>query len=55
MVSENLLWNTEASNDMVENEENYSFLISVKGGHCLYPFNKIIDIDNDIFVPPSRN
>ena len=55
VVSDNLLWNSEASDDLVENEKRCSFSVSFEGRHCRCPLGEVINNDNDIFVPPSQN
>ena len=54
-VSENILWNSEVNDDLVEHEKSYKFDVSSEGRHFLCPLSEVINTDNDIFVPPSRN
>ena len=55
MVSDNLLWNFEASNDLVEQKETCSFPITLKGRNCLFPLSKLVYNDNYILVPTNRH
>ena len=52
MVSENLFWNIETSDTLVENKKSYSFPVIPEVGHFLFPLRKVINIDNDVFVTP---
>ena len=55
MVSDNLLWYSEMSNDLVEYKLCCHFTIGFEGRHCLFPLCEVVYIDNDIFVPPRKN
>ena len=54
MVSENILWDTECSNDLVEDKICCRFSIGLKSSHCLFPLHKVVYNDNDILVPPAE-
>ena len=53
MISDNGLWNTKVSDDVVEEEESYSMTIIQKGRHSLNPFCEVIDDDEDVTVHPG--
>ena len=54
MVSDNILWYTETSNDLVEYKVSFCFVVNFEGTHCLWPICVVVYNDNDIFVPPSK-
>jgi hypothetical protein len=51
MISDNGLWNTKVSDDVVEDEKRCSMIIIQKGGHSLNPFCEVINNDDDITMP----
>jgi hypothetical protein len=53
MISDNVLWNTKASDDVVEEKESCSTTIIQKGRHSLNPFFEVINDNDDITMPPN--
>ena len=54
MVSNDRLWDTKPSDNMIENENRRCSTICLKRRHRLGPFSKIINREDDIRMPPSR-
>ena len=54
MVSDNLLYNTEVSNDLVKHEVSSRFTFCFEGGNLLFPLGEVINSDNNIFVTPNQ-
>jgi hypothetical protein len=52
MIIDNSLWDTESSYDVVKNKECCNMEIVKKCMNILIPFNKVIDGNNDITMPP---
>ena len=53
MVSNDRLWDTKPSNNVIENENCCCFAICLECRHRLGPFSKIINHEDDIFMPPG--
>src|SRR5271168_2699268 len=54
MISDNHLWNTKPSNDMIEYENRSCFTVCLKCRHRLGPLGKIIYHKDNICMPPGR-
>src|SRR5277367_6475908 len=55
MVSNDCLWDTKPSNNMIENENRRCSTICLKRRHRLGPFSKIINRKDDIRMLMSPN
>jgi hypothetical protein len=53
MISDNGLWNTKASDDVVEDKKSCGTTIVQKSRHSLSPFCEVINGNDDITVPPG--
>jgi hypothetical protein len=51
MISDNGLWNTQESDDVIQKEKSCSTTIIQKGSHSLSPFCKVIYNDDYIIMP----
>src|SRR6202140_116297 len=54
MISNDCLWDTKPSDNMIENENCRCSTICLKCRHRLGPFSKIINREDDIRMPPGR-
>ena len=54
MISDNLLWDPEPSDNLVEHEMRGYLTIGFNYGHSLCPFHEIIDIHYNVMIPPSQ-
>ena len=54
MVSDNHLWYTEMSNDLVKHEVSCRFTLYFEGRHFFLPLCEVVYNDNDVFVLPSK-
>src|SRR5271168_429768 len=54
MISNDCLWDTKPSDNMIENENRRCSTICLKCRHRLGPFSKIINCEDDICMPPGR-
>ena len=55
MVSDNLFWNVEPSNNLAENKMHSCLTIGFKYGHSLCPFREIIDSHYNVMMPPQKS
>jgi hypothetical protein len=55
MISDNLTWDTEPGDNLVEHEEDCSFPIGFYGRHGFEPLGKVVNNHNNVLIPPSRS
>ena len=54
IISNNGLWNSKSSDDLVKYEQSNNFTIISECGHSLSPFREVIDGNNYITVSLGR-
>ena len=54
MVSENLLWDPEPGDNLIECEVSGHLTIGFDRGHCLFPFRELIHGHYNVMAPPSE-
>jgi len=54
MVSDNLLWNIEVRNDLVEKKQGCCFTIIHDSGHSFSPLSKVVHCYNNILMTLSQ-
>ena len=55
MISDNLTWDTEPSDNLVEHEEGCSLPIGFYSRHGFDPLGNVIDNHDDVLIPPNRS
>ena len=55
MVSDKLSRNAKLGDNLVENKMHDYLIIKFNCGHSLFPFHEIIDIHNNVMIPPNRS
>ena len=55
MVNDKLFRNAELGDSLVENEMHDCLTIGFNYENSLFPFHEVIDIHNNVMIPPSRS
>ena len=54
MVCDNLLWDTESRDNLIEYEIGCDLTIDFEVRHYLFPLSEVVKNNNDVLIPSSR-